>query len=81
LAGSSVAALVLVAAAAAALVLGSGGVQDIGAMVLVVLVMVLLVDLVSPGANRLHFRYRGRYAVRSWGDRRTDAGKEKARKD
>ena len=67
-------------AAVLAALLGSSSVQAVGAIVAVLVVMSVLVDLISPGANRLQVRYRGRWGVRSYGDRRIDeVGADRAR--
>jgi phosphate/sulfate permease len=63
-------------AAVLAVILGSSDVQAIGAIVAVLIVMSVLVDLISPRANRLHFRYRGQWGFRSYGDRHIEAADE-----
>jgi uncharacterized oligopeptide transporter (OPT) family protein len=65
------AALVLFVAAVIVGLVGSSTLQAFGWIIAVVTAMVVLTDLLSPRANRLHIRYRGRYGVKSWADRRS----------
>jgi hypothetical protein len=67
-----VVALVIFVAAVIVGIVGSSDLQAIGLIVAVVTLMVVLTDLLSPRANRLHIRSRGRYGVKSWADRRAN---------
>jgi hypothetical protein len=59
LTGNHAAAALFLLAAAAAVLFGSPALQTIGWIVLVLIVMVVLVDLISPGANLLRRRWWG----------------------
>ena len=59
LTGNHAAAAVMILGAIAAVIFGGKALQTIGLVVLVLAVMVLLADLISPGANLLRSRGRG----------------------
>jgi hypothetical protein len=63
-------AFVLFVAAVIVGLVGSAPLRRIGWVVAVVIAMVVLTDLLSPRANRLHVRHRGRWGVKFWGERR-----------
>ncbi len=76
LSGSGSAGALLVLVALGLVIFGSNTAQAFGAVTLIIIAAVILVDLLSPYAQRERFRIRGRAGVRSWADRRKDANDE-----